>query len=453
MLSMQKSGLQSSSLVSLDDQSRAAILAALSDDDALALLYDWTFWARDKQLPPPGDWFGWLILAGRGFGKTRTGAEMVRWKVESGQARRVALVGRTAADVRDVMVEGESGLLAISSPWFMPKYEPSKRRLTWPNGAIATTYSGDKPDQLRGPQHDFAWPDELAAWRYPEAFDQLMFGLRLGDNPQWVGTTTPRPTKLIRELLRDSAVKVTKGTTFENRSNLAAQTLAQLQRKYAGTRLGRQELDGVVMDDVPGALWNHTLIDKQRVTKHPDLVRLAVAIDPSTTSEEDSAETGIIVGGLGEDGHGYVLDDLSLRGTPAEWALEALTGFHKFEADRIIAEANQGGDMIEQTLKSVLAKGERLPPYKKVHASRGKLTRAEPVSALYEQGMIHHVGSFAELEDQMCTWIPGETSPDRMDALVWLFTELMVAGSKTSMGRSKAANLYPERRGRKPRGR
>lgn len=452
MLSMQKSGLHSSSLVSLDAQSRAAILAELSEADALALLYDWTFWARDKQLMPEGVWFGWFILAGRGFGKTRTGAETVRWKVETGQWRRVALVARTAADARDVMVEGESGILASSPPWFRPKYEPSKRRLTWPNGAIATTYSGDKPDQLRGPQHDGAWLDELAAWRYAEAFDQVMFGLRLGDNPQWVGTTTPRPTKLVRSILSDPSVVPTHGGTFENRANLAPSTLAQLERKYAGTRLGRQELDAVVLDDVPGALWNHDLIDKFRVRKHPDLVRIGVAIDPSTTSEEDSAETGIIVGGVGEDGHGYILDDLSLRGTPAEWAIEAHVGFNKYEADRMIAEANQGGDMIEQTLRSVLEKGERMPPYKKVHASRGKLTRAEPVSALYEQGQVHHVGSFAELEDQMCTWVPGETSPDRMDALVWLLTELMVDGSKASMTRSKAHGLYPERRGRQPKG-
>lgn len=423
-------------------------MAELNEDEALALLYDWAFWARDKQLPPDGDWFGWLILAGRGFGKTRTGAEFVRDQVQKGLWRRVALVARTAADVRDVMVEGESGILAISPPWFMPKYEPSKRRLTWPNGAIATTYSGDKPDQLRGPQHDGAWLDELAAWRYSETFDQVMFGLRLGDNPQWVGTTTPRPTKLIRELLKDPAVRVTKGGTYENRANLAPSTVRQFERKYAGTRLGRQELDGIVLDDLPGALWTHSLIDKYRVHKHPDLARIAVAIDPSTTSEEESAETGIIVGGVGTDGHGYVLDDLSLRGSPAEWALEALTGYHKFKADRIVAEANQGGDMIEQTLKSVLEKGERLPPYKKVHASRGKLTRAEPVSALYEQGLIHHVGGFAELEDQMCTWLPGDKSPDRMDALVWLFTELLVDTSKLGMSKGKAQGLYPERRGR-----
>lgn len=433
----------------MNAQNRATALEMLTDDEAQALLYDWPFWAREKQLPPQWNWFGWLILAGRGFGKTRTGAEFVRMMVESGRWKRVALVARTAADARDVMVEGESGILAVSPPWFMPRYEPSKRRLTWPNGAIATTYSGDKPDQLRGPQHDGAWLDEMAAWRYPEAFDQAMFGLRLGDHPQWIGTTTPRPTKLIRDLSKDPAVHVTRGNTYENRANLAKDTLAQFERKYAGTRLGRQELDGVVLDDVPGALWTHDLIELHRVMKAPELVRIGVALDPAATSNEDSAETGIVVGGLGVDGHGYVLDDCSLRGTPSEWAREALAAYHRFEGDRMVAEANNGGDMIEQVLKSVLPAGERMPPYKKVHASRGKQTRAEPVSALYEQGLIHHVGGFAELEDQMCTWLPGETSPDRMDALVWLFTELMVTKSGASMTRTKATGLYSERQGRR----
>lgn len=374
----------------------------------------------------------------------------MRDRVQQGLWGRVALVARTAADVRDVMVEGESGILAISPPWFMPRYEPSKRRLTWPNGAIATTYSGDKPDQLRGPQHDGAWLDELAAWRYPEAFDQVMFGLRLGDNPQWIGTTTPRATKLIRDLLKDKSVVITKGTTYENRANLAPPTMQQFERKYAGTRLGRQELDGVVLDDVPGALWTLGLIDTLRVYEHPDLVRVVVAIDPSVSSGEDSAEAGIIVAAKGGDGHGYVLDDVSMRDTPAKWGLEAIAAYNKFEADRIVAEDNNGGDMIEQVLRSVVKTGERMPPYSKVHASRGKLTRAEPVSALYEQGLIHHVGSFAELEDQMTTWIPGEKSPDRMDALVWAFTELMVDGSKAGMKRTKAQGLYPKRDGRRP---
>lgn len=423
---------------------RQAILSQLSDEEALALLYDWSFVAREKQLPPPGKWFTWLIMAGRGFGKTRTGAEYIRWRVETGQGMRIALVARTAADARDVMIEGESGILAISSPWFMPIYEPSKRRITWPNGAIATTYSGDKPDQLRGPQHDTGWCDELAAWRYPESFDQLLFGLRLGVDPRIIVTTTPRPTKIVRQLVRDSDTVVTRGSTYENKANLAPQTLKALERKYKGTTLGRQELDAELLEDVPGALWKRVMIEELRVTSIPELKRIVVAIDPATTSEEDSDETGIVVAGVSYDGHGYVLDDKSLQATPAAWAKEALAAYHKYKADRIVAESNNGGDMIEFTLNSVSDGGK--PSFKKVHASRGKHTRAEPVSALYEQKLIHHVGAFPELEDQMCTWLPEEDSPDRMDALVWAFTELMVDGDG-ELSRDAAPDILNDFRG------
>jgi phage terminase large subunit-like protein len=420
---MQKNGCDVRSLAMLPPVEREAFLATLTDDEALALLHDWSFWARDKQLPPPGDWATWLILAGRGFGKTRTGAEFVRWKVESGQWRRVALVARTAADVRDVMVEGESGILAISPPWFMPAYEPSKRRLTWPNGAIATTYSGDKPDQLRGPQHDGAWADELAAWRYPDAFDQLLFGLRLGDNPQVVVTTTPRPTKMIVDLVKAPDTIITKGTTYENQANLAPRALATFRRKYEGTRLGRQELNAELLEDIPGALWTLDVIDKTRVVKHPPLKRVVIAIDPQASAEAENAETGIVAAGLGDDGHGYILDDLSLSDTPDRWGKQAVAGYYKYCADRIIGEANNGGDMVESTVRTV----DKHVAFSKVHASRGKHTRAEPVSALYEQGRVHHVGSFSELEDQMRTWVQGDSnSPDRMDALVWAITELMM---------------------------
>lgn len=463
---MQNSALHSSSLAKLTPAKRLEILNQLSDEDAKALLYDWTFWAREThqrsdgtwtgQLPPAGDWLGWLILAGRGYGKTRTGAEFVRHKVETAQWGRVALVGRTAADVRDVMVEGESGILAISPAWCRPHYEPSKRRLTWPNGAIATTYSGDQPDQLRGPQHDGAWCDELAAWRYPDAFDQLLFGLRLGDNPQWVGTTTPRPTKLIRELVKDPGVAVTRGSTYENRAFLAKQALNKLLQKYAGTRLGKQELDALILDDVPGALWTLGLIELTRVQAsvtaagnyvpaHPPLKKVAVAIDPAASSKEESSETGIVVGGISGDEHGYVLADKSLRGTPAEWGRAAVDAYHEFEADHIVAEVNQGGEMVEQVLRSVLKPGEKMPPYRTVHASRGKYTRAEPVSTIYEQRRIHHVGVFSELEDQMTTWVPGETSPDRMDANVWLWTDLMVLDEGPPMSKSKVTGLYRKR--------
>lgn len=378
-----------------------------------------------------------MILAGRGFGKTRTGAETVRYWVEAGQGRRIALVARTAADVRDVMVEGESGLLAICPPWNKPVYEPSKRRVRWPNGAIATTYSGDKPDQLRGPQHDKAWADEIAAWRYPDSWDQLQFGLRLGDNPQAVVTTTPRPIKIVREILADTSTVSTRGNTYENAANLAPSALARLKAKYENTRLGQQELYAVLLDDNPFALWKRENIDETRVTRMPDLKRVVVAIDPSVTANEDSDETGIVVGGVGMDGHGYILEDLTFSGSPDKWAKQAVSAYHKYKADRIIAETNNGGDMVEFTIKTV----DPTVPFRQVHASRGKRTRAEPVAALYEQKKVHHVGMFAELEDQMCQWTEGEASPDRMDALVWLLTDLIVSTASAPVRRGKTPSI------------
>lgn len=405
-----------------------ADLDKLTDEQAAALLYDWDIWARPKQREPEGNWRCWLIMAGRGFGKTKTGAETTRRQVEIGRAGRIALVGRTAADVRDVMVEGESGILRSCPPWNRPRYEPSKRRLTWNNGAMATTYSADEPDALRGPQHDWFWADENAAWQYEDTWDQLMFGLRLGKNPRGVATTTPRPTKLIKSLMAAPTTHVTRGSTYENRANLAPAFMEQIIRKYEGTRLGRQELEAEILDDVEGALWKRAMIDDYRVTRTPDLVRVVVAIDPAVTAEEGSDETGIIVAALGEDEHGYVLADCSLKASPLTWARESITAYYKYEADRIIGEANQGGDLIEMTLRTV----EKHISYAAVRATRGKWTRAEPVASLYERGLIHHVGSFPQLEDQLCSWEPGiGKSPDRLDALVWAFTELMVEETPT----------------------
>lgn len=338
----------------------------------------------------------------------------------------MALVARTAADVRDTIVEGESGILAVSLPGFRPKWQASKRRLVWPNGAIATTYSADEPDQLRGPQHDFAWCDELAAWRYPEAWDQLQFGLRLGTRPRCVVTTTPRPTKAIRDLMANASTRITRGTTYENRGNLPASFFDSIVKKYENTRLGRQELNAEILDDAPGALWKRSQIDALRVDKLPaDLARIVIAIDPAVTAHEGSDETGIIVGGLGRDGHGYVFDDLSGVYKPHEWAAKVCGAFHTQRANLVVGEVNNGGDMIEHTLRTF----DRAVPFKAVHASRGKRTRAEPISALYEQGRVHHVGTLGELEDQLCGWdeSTGEASPDRLDALVWLLNELMVA--------------------------
>jgi len=374
------------------------------------------------------------LLAGRGFGKTRTLAEWVCEQVLFGLASRIALVAATAADARDVLVEGESGILAVAPPWFRPIYEPSKRRLTWPNGAIGTTFSAEEPERLRGPQHDAAVCDELGSWSRPETWDMLQFGLRLGRNPRCLVATTPRPTKLIRELLAREGrdVVVTRGSTYENRANLAPGFFDQVIRKYEGTRLGRQELNAELLEDTPGALWSHGIIDAARQAAAPNLARIVVAIDPATTSGEDADETGIVVVGKDNQGHGYVLADASGKYQPIEWAKIAITAYRTHHADRIVAEVNNGGEMVENTLRMV----DPNIPFTAVRASRGKVTRAEPVSALYEQGRMHHVGTFPQLEDQMTNFTSdfdrqsAGYSPDRVDALVWAVTDLMLTDMK-----------------------
>jgi phage terminase large subunit-like protein len=385
------SGSTAKLLGSLPPPQRARFLKSLNNAELEAFDQDWTgTWARPEQLPPTGDWRTWLLLAGRGFGKTRSGAEAVRAAVKAGN-RRIALVAPTAADARDVMVEGESGLLSIGTANDRPRYEPSKRRLTWPNGAIATTYSADEPERLRGPQHDMAWCDEVASWRFPEAWDMLMFGLRLGNDPRVVVTTTPKPIKIIRDLIADPTTVITRGSTYDNRANLAPAFMAQIIKKYEGTRLGRQELNAEVLDDVPGALWSRALIEETRWPPHkavPELIRIVVAIDPAATSGEEADETGIVVAGKDADGHGYVLADQSGRYPPIEWARTAISLYRKFKADRIVAEVNNGGDMVEATIRMV----DPNVAYTKVNASRGKVIRAEPVAALYEQRRVHHIG-------------------------------------------------------------
>jgi len=413
------------SVAGLPPDERDLRLAALGARGAFELCYTWRAWARPSQLPPAGAWRIWLLLAGRGFGKTRSGAEFVREQVAVGAAKRVALVAPTAADARDVMVEGESGILAISPTSERPLYEPSKRRLTWPNGAVATLFSADEPERLRGPQFDLAWCDELAAWRYPAAWDMLRMGVRLGIDPRIVVTTTPKPVRLIRALLKTADCVVTRGSTRDNAKNLAPAFLGAILAQYEGTRLGRQELDAELLEDVPGALWTRDAIERARVERVPALRRVVVAIDPAVSSRDDADETGIVAAGLGEDGHGYVLDDRSGRMRPHEWAARAIAAFHAHKADRIVAEINNGGEMVEATLRMIDAS----VPYRPVHASRGKIMRAEPVAALYEQGRVHHLGAFPALEDQMCVFagaVSGGASPDRLDALVWALSELMV---------------------------
>lgn len=402
--------------------SAAAFLASLTPHERKRLDYQWDFWARPAQLPPAGHWSTWLINAGRGFGKTRSGAEYVRDGIERRGRRRVALVAATAADARDVMVEGESGILAVCPPWNRPKYEPSKRRLTWPNGAIAVTYSADEPNRLRGPQHDDAWCDELASWRYPDAWDMLLFGLRLGADPRCCVTTTPKKTPLFKDVLRDPATAVTTGSTYDNAANLAANFLKRISERYEGTRLGQQELYAHLLEDSERALWKRARIEELRVRHAPDLDRIVVAVDPATSDSETANHTGIIVAGRSADGHGYTLADYSLIGSPAQWAAAVLRAFTDYHADRIVAEVNQGGAMVEHTIRSV--EGGAFVPFTAVRATRGKHVRAEPVSALYEQGRFHHVGTFADLEDEQCNWEPGDDSPDRLDALVWAAHDL-----------------------------
>lgn len=431
----------------------------MSLEERSFLTTHWPFWARPDQLLPQGpDWSTWLILAGRGWGKTRTGAESIRSLVcgptpmAAGSYRRIAIVAETAADARDVLVEGESGIMGIHPKDFRPNYQPSKRRLTWPNGAIATLYNATEPDQLRGPQHDAAWCDELAKWAYArETWDQLQFGLRLGIMPRSIVTTTPRPIPVLKEILLDESTFTTKGNTLDNEANLARRFIDRIYKKYGGTRLGRQELEAEILDDLPGALWLRSYFDPPDGSPHrgrvlakdlPTFKRVVVAVDPSgTKGKEDSGdEVGIVVAGVDEYDHGYVLADRSVKAGPAEWARVAVGAYHEFSADAIIGEVNYGGAMVESTIRTQGANVN----FRAVHATRGKVVRAEPVSALYEQGRVHHViGAdikdkdgigLSALEDQLCLFSPrgyaGEGSPDRADALVWAFTELMLKGEQ-----------------------
>lgn len=402
------------------------LLEGLEERALLTLLYDWTgAWARDSQLMPRGDaWSTWFILAGRGFGKTRTGAETIRYLVETGQAKRIALVAPTSADARDTMVEGESGLLAVCPPWNKPKYEPSKRRVTWPNGARATLFSAEEPERLRGPQHDALWGDEPASWIDDGgAWDQAQMGLRLGARPVAVVTGTPKPCALVLKLVNDPKTVVTRGSTYENSGNLAPGFIAQVKRLYEGTRLGRQEIGAEILTDVAGALFSMEHVEAARASSAPELERVVIAIDPAPTSESGSDETGIMAVGRGYDEHGYVLKDHSLRGSPDEWAREAIKAYHLHKADLIIAETNNGGEMVETVLRSV----DSSIPFKAVRAMRGKAKRAEPVAALFEQGKVHLVGAHEKLERQMrvFTGVNGRRD-DRTDAMCWALHELML---------------------------
>lgn len=415
-------------------------LETLSAGELRRLHYDWPLWAREDQLPPDaaqggGDWTTWLMLGGRGAGKTRAGAEWVRSVAEAPRRAfqpppRIALIGETFADARAVMVEGVSGLLAVHPPEARPLFEVSKQRVTWPNGAVAQLFSAEDPESLRGPQFDAAWADELAKWRRPQdTWDMLQFGLRLGERPRQVATTTPRPLPLIKALLADPAVAVTRVATAANAVNLSPRFLETIVGKYRGTRLGRQELMAELLEDRPDALWPRALIEGLRVAEAPALRRIVVAVDPPVTSGGRADACGIVVAGVSADGRGYVLKDRTVQGlSPAGWAKAALAAYHASEADCIVAEVNQGGELVEAVLRQV----DRTVPIRCVRASRGKFVRAEPVAALYEQARVFHVGSLPELEDEMSDFGPdglsGGRSPDRVDALVWALTALMLKG-------------------------
>lgn len=392
-------------------------------------------WSRPSQRIPGTpkaqhsrtDWLFWLILAGRGFGKTRTGAETVRaWATNP--AERVLMIAPTAADVRDTMIEGPSGLLSCYPLDQRPEYEPSRKLVTFRSGAVGILRSADEPERLRGPQFTKFWADELCAWRFlGEAWNQIMFGFRLKEATlRGVITTTPKPSKVLKELMADAGTVLTRGSSYENRAHISELFFEKVIRPYEGTRLGRQEINAEVLEDTPGALWTAALIEETRVQRSEVrwelIVRIVVAIDPAVTAAEESDETGIVAAALLRSGHVLVLEDLSRRDSPLGWATVAVNGLKSLKADRIVAEVNNGGDLVEANLRVV----EPNIPFSKVWASRGKLTRAEPVAAAYEQKRVHHVGVFAELESQMTTYVPGMTkSPDRMDALVYAVTELL----------------------------
>lgn len=393
----------------------------------------WPVPARPDQRPPDGDWLVWLLLGGRGAGKTRAGAEWVRGMAlgrppfSEREVSRIALVGETFTDVREVMIEGISGLLAIHPSWERPDWQPSRRRLVWGNGAVAQAFSADDPESLRGPQFAAAWSDELAKWRYAEAaWDMLQFGLRLGVQPRQVVTTTPRPIPLLRRLIAADGTAVSRATTRDNRANLAPGFLERVVGRYAGTRLGRQELEGELIEDRPDALWQRAAIEAARISEPPPIGRIVVAVDPPASAR--SGTCGIVAAGRGRDGQAYVLADGTVAAVrPDRWAAAALRLYRRLDADALIAEVNQGGDMVEAVFRQV----DPGMPVTKVRATRGKWLRAEPVAALYAQGRVHHVGALPELEDELCDFGPdglaGGRSPDRLDALVWAITALMLS--------------------------
>lgn len=419
-------------------------LEGLSNQALLALPWMFEFWALPHQLPPEGAWKTWVIMGGRGAGKTRAGAEWVRAEVEGagpldpGRGRRVALVGETVDQVREVMVFGDSGILACSPPDRKPEWEAGRKRLVWPNGAVAQVFSAFDPDSLRGPQFDAAWVDELAKWKKAEeTWEQLQFALRLGAHPRQVVTTTPKNVGVLKAILKNPSTVITHAPTEANRAYLARSFLEEVRARYGGTRLGRQELDGVLLEAAEGALWTTARLEALRLDSAPKLSRVVVAVDPPVTGHGGSDQCGIVVVGAMTDGppqswRAVVLEDASVSAaSPDAWARAAIAAFERHGADRLVAEVNQGGDLVESVIRQI----DPLVPYRAVRASRGKVVRAEPVAALYEQGRVSHLRGLGDLEDQMCRMTAqgyeGRGSPDRVDALVWALTDLMIEPSHT----------------------
>ncbi len=421
-----------------------AFLGGLDDNALLALPWLFEFWALPHQLPPDGAWKTWVIMGGRGAGKTRAGAEWVRSEVEGakptdkGRSARVALVAETVEQAREVMVFGESGILACSPPDRRPVWDATLKRLVWPNGAVAQVFSAFDPDRLRGPQFDAAWVDELAKWpRAEETWDMLQFALRLGQHPRQVVTTTPQNVAVLKRILKNPSTVLTHAPTDANRAYLAASFLEEVQARYAGTRLGMQELQGLLLDDLQGALWSTAVLERARVNTSPVLGRVVVAVDPPVTGHKGSDECGIVVVGAVTEGppqdwRAVVLEDASVQGaSPDEWARAALAAMDRHGADRLVVEVNQGGDMVQSVIRGI----DPLVAIRQVRATKGKMLRAEPVAALYEQGRVSHVRGLGRLEEQMCqmtvTGYQGKGSPDRLDALVWALTELIVEPSES----------------------
>jgi phage terminase large subunit-like protein len=415
------------------------LMQEMSDNATRCLPYLFEVWAHPHQLAPTGDWRSWVILGGRGAGKTRAGAEWIRNQVEGatplapGRARRLALIGETYDQVRDVMIQGDSGILACTPPDRRPQWKSGERKLIWANGAMAQAFSAHDPEALRGPQFDTAWADELAKWRRArEAWDMLQFSLRLGEDPRVCVTTTPRNVAVLRQLLQTPSTVQSHAATEANRANLAGSFLSEVRARYAGSRLGRQELDGVLLSDVEGAIWRAAQLAELQVAAAPVLDRIVVAVDPAVSSGKASDACGIIVAGACLQGpvqnwQAYVLADRTVQGVgPLTWAKAVIAAHQEFGADRVVAEVNQGGALVENLLRQI----DPLIGFQAVHASRGKVVRAEPVAALYEQRRVHHLPGLAELEEQMCQMaaqgFQGQGSPDRVDALVWAINQLIL---------------------------